>query len=103
MRPHLSLILLLLTGLSGAQVWEKLCGEVGDTEALMERGEFGPILGWLQERIYSQARRYEPKELVKRVTGDEMRPDAWIRYAKSKYRGLYGLDPFLTDTPVVVG
>lgn len=78
--------------LIGAQVWERLGEDVGDTEALIEKGEFKPILGWLQEKIYSQAQRYEPKELVRQATGDEMRPDAWLRYARSKYRTLYELD-----------
>jgi carboxypeptidase Taq len=77
--------------LIGGQVWEVLQRDIGDTDALIEKGEFGPILGWLQEEIYSQGRRYKPKELVKRVTGIEMRPDAWLRYANAKYRALYAL------------
>jgi carboxypeptidase Taq len=78
--------------LIGAQIWERMQAEVGDTEGLMARGEFAPILDWLRQRVYSLASRYEPKELVRRVTGGETRPDAWIRYARAKYRGLYGLD-----------
>ena len=78
--------------LIGAQVWETLQRDVPDTDSRMEQGDFAPILGWLQERIYSQGRRYDPKELIRRVTGHTMRPDAWLRYANSKYRALYGLE-----------
>jgi carboxypeptidase Taq len=77
--------------LIGAQVWAVLTKEIGDVEGLMARGEFGPILGWLQEKIYSQAKRFPPRELVTRVTGREMEADDWLAYAQAKYRGVYEL------------
>ena len=77
--------------LIGLQLWERLLEDVPDPDALMARGDFAPILGWLSERIYAQGRRYEPRELVTRVTGSPMRPDAWLRYARTKYGARYGL------------
>ncbi len=67
------------------QVWETLQSEIGDADALMEQGNFGPILGWLTDRIYSQGKRYLPNELVSRVTGKPMSPDAYIRGMRAKY------------------
>ena len=77
--------------LIGLQIWETLLEDVPDPDALMAKGDFAPILGWLQERIYRQGRRYEPRELVTRVTGSPMRPDAWLRYARAKYGAPDGL------------
>ncbi|MEQ1823914.1 MAG: carboxypeptidase M32 [Fimbriimonadaceae bacterium] len=67
------------------QVWESLCEDIPNTDELMENGEFQPILGWLQDRIYSQAKRYHPTELVKRVTGKPIGVDAYLRGMNAKY------------------
>ncbi len=69
------------------QVWETLRGDLGDTDALMERGDFAPILGWLQEKIYTQGKRFKPNDLVHRVTGKLMNPDAYIAGMRTKYLG----------------
>ncbi len=77
--------------LIGAQIWECLQRDLGDTEALMADGNFKPILGWLTEKVYQKAKLLEPKALVTQVTGQPMRPDAWLAYATSKYSDIYGL------------
>ncbi|MEQ1932679.1 MAG: carboxypeptidase M32 [Fimbriimonadaceae bacterium] len=67
------------------QVWEKLCSDIPNTEELMESGRFQPILGWLQEKIYTQAKRYHPAELVQKVTGQPMGVEAYLRGMNAKY------------------
>ena len=71
--------------LIGGQVWKCLQTDLGDTDALMARGEFAPILAWLTERIYSQGKRYTPRDLVRRVTGRDLAADDWLEYAREKY------------------
>jgi carboxypeptidase Taq len=73
------------------QIWRKLQSEVGDTDALIEAGEFAPILGWLQENIYQAGCKYPPKELVQRVTGKPMDPTDYIDGLNAKYSAIYGL------------
>lgn len=75
--------------LISAQVWQTLCDQVGDVDSLMARGDFQPILGWLQEKIYSKARRYKPDELVEQVTGRKMQVDDWLAYARRKFASVY--------------
>lgn len=77
--------------LIGAQVWATLKKDVPEVDDLMLRGEFGRILGWLQEKIYSQARRYRPQDLVKRVTGETMNAQHWLGYATGKFSAIYEL------------
>jgi carboxypeptidase Taq len=77
--------------LIGGQMWQRLTADVPDVEERMAAGDFGPILGWLQERVYAHGKRYQPKELVRRVTGSEMRAEPWLLYARGKYGELYGL------------
>lgn len=73
------------------QIWRKLQSEIGDTDALIEAGEFAPILGWLQENIYQAGCKYPPKELVQRVTGKPMDPTDYIDGLNAKYSDIYGL------------
>jgi carboxypeptidase Taq len=77
--------------LIGAQIWSALQREIPDTEGLMAKGEFAPILGWLQDRLYRHGRELEPKELVRRTTGSEMRADEWLGYVRDKYSKIYAL------------
>ena len=73
------------------QFWELLTRDLGDPYECIARGEFAPILGWLREKIYSQGRRFTPKELVRRVTGGGMDPRPYVAGLKRKYSEIYGL------------
>ncbi len=75
--------------LIGAQVWECLTKDIKDTEELMAKGDFEPILTWLTEKIYSKAKTLPPKELITQVTGRPMDASAWLSYVDDKYRRIY--------------
>ncbi len=77
--------------LIGVQVWDSLNRDVPNTGALIERGEFQPILSWLVQNLYGLSRSLKPKDLVRQLTGADMTPDNWMRYADRKYRALYNL------------
>jgi carboxypeptidase Taq len=62
----------------------EIAGQIGD-------GEFGTLLGWLQENIYRHGSRYDPEDLVERATGRPLDPDPYLRYLKTKFGELYGL------------
>ena len=55
------------------------------------QGEFGTLLGWLQENIYQHGRKYTANEIVERVTGGPLTIDPYIRYLRGKYGELYAL------------
>jgi carboxypeptidase Taq len=71
------------------QIWNALRADVGDTDALMERGDFKPILGWLQQNVYRMGRKYTPKDLVRRVTGKPMGVQDYVAGLDAKYRAIY--------------
>jgi carboxypeptidase Taq len=73
------------------QFWTALQKDLGDTDAMFEKGDFAPVLNWLREKIYSQGKRYTPKELVMRVTGKPMEASDYIAGLDKKYRELYSL------------
>jgi carboxypeptidase Taq len=57
----------------------------------IEQGEFGTLLGWLQDNIYQHGRKFTTSELVERVTGGPIRIEPYIRYLRNKYGELYEL------------
>jgi carboxypeptidase Taq len=73
--------------LIGAQIWQTLQRDL-DTDSSMSAGNFGPILSWLQEKIYRHGRTYLPKDLIQGVTGHQLSASPWLAYAKEKYGGI---------------
>ena len=81
-----------LGNIIGAQLMEKIRSEIPDLDDRIERGEFGPLLGWLQEHVYRHGRKFTPNELLERATGRPLTPKPWIAYVRKKFGALYGLD-----------
>jgi carboxypeptidase Taq len=80
-----------LGNIISAQLMEKIRSEITDLDAQIERGEFHPLLAWLQDRVYKHGRKFTPGELVERVTGRPLTPKPWIAYVQKKYGAMYGL------------
>ena len=57
----------------------------------IERGEFAPLHGWLQENIYRHGSTLTADELVRRATGSPMQIGPYMDYLWNKYQPLYGL------------
>jgi len=57
----------------------------------VEHGRFDVLLGWLRENIYRHGRKYTAAELVRRVTGTDIRIEPYITYLRTKYGELYAL------------
>jgi len=57
----------------------------------IERGVFGTLHGWLQDRIYQHGSKYTATELAERVTGGPLRIEPYMRYLRAKYGEIYGI------------
>jgi len=79
-----------LGNLISAQIWEKLNADIPDLPEQIRRGEFSDWLGWLRSHIHCYGSKYEPQELVQRVTGSKIDPAPYMRYLTQKYQGIYG-------------
>lgn len=79
-----------LGNIYAAQFYNRAKEDVPGLESLFARGEFGPFLGWLREKIHAQGKRYSPRRLLRRATSEDLNPDHLIRYLNEKFGSLYG-------------
>lgn len=77
--------------LYAAQFFETVRAELPGVEEGFARGEFAPLLHWLNERIHAHGRRYLPDDLCRHVTGAPLSAAPFMRHLESKLVPLYGL------------
>ena len=80
-----------LGNLVSAQLWEVILKDIPDLEDQIRAGKFEQLLGWLRSNIHTFGQKYEPQELVQKVTGSKIDPAAYMRYLKSKFGKIYNL------------
>ena len=80
-----------LGNLISAQLWEKILQDLPDLSDQIRAGKFNTLLGWLREKIHRHGRKFEPQELVQKVTGSRIDPAPYVRYLTKKYSEIYGL------------
>lgn len=80
-----------LGNLVSVQLWERINADIPDLSEQIRRGEFSALLGWLREKIHRHGAKFEPQELVERITGSKIHPAPYMRYLTTKYNQIYGL------------
>jgi carboxypeptidase Taq len=80
-----------LGNLVSAQLWERIHADIPDLAEQIRRGEFSQWLGWLVEHVHRHGAKFEPQELIQRVTGSKIDPAPYMRYLSRKYGEIYGL------------
>ena len=70
--------------LMSAQLWDRLREDVDDLAAQIERGDFGPLREWLRVHVHQHGRKLYPRELLRRVTGEELRVEPFLGYLRAK-------------------
>lgn len=73
-----------LGNLYAAQIWEALRAAEPELDAAVAGGDFAPILGFLRREIHALGRRYPPGELCRRVSGQALDPEVFLRYLRAK-------------------
>jgi carboxypeptidase Taq len=81
-----------LGNLVSAQLWETLRKDLPDLDAQIEKGKFADLLAWLRKYVHQYGAKYEPQELVQKVTGSKINPDAYIRYLQDKFGKIYNIN-----------
>ena len=80
-----------LGNLYAAQLLESMAEELGDIDALVESGDWSPLLEWLRPRIHAEGSKLSPADLIEKATGAPPSPEPFLRYVEEKYGRIYGL------------
>ncbi len=80
-----------LGNLISVQLWEKINQDIPDLTEQIRRGQFAALLAWLREKVHRHGAKFEPQELVQKVTGSKIDPAPYLRYLDRKYGEIYGL------------
>jgi carboxypeptidase Taq len=70
--------------LMSAQLWERARRELSDVDASLGTGQVGELREWLRDRVHRHGRKYSPRELLRRVTGEELRVAPLVAYLDDK-------------------
>jgi carboxypeptidase Taq len=73
-----------LGNLMAAQLWETIRAALPEIDAQLERGDFAPLRTWLREQVHVHGRKLPPPELLRRVTGQELAVEPFLRYLREK-------------------
>jgi carboxypeptidase Taq len=76
-----------LGNMYAAQFFHHAQGDLARLDDEMAAGEFSSLLGWVREKIHTQGSRYLPRDLIRRVTGEDLNPQYLIDYLETKYAG----------------
>jgi carboxypeptidase Taq len=74
-----------LGNLIAAQLWERFGQRHPERDSDISRGDFSALLSWLRRELHRHGRKFEPKELVERITGSPVSPEPYLRYLEQKY------------------
>jgi carboxypeptidase Taq len=55
----------------------------------MRRGDFSALLAWLRDHLHQHGRKFQPRELVQRITGGPIDPAPYLEYLEQKYLEVY--------------
>ena len=78
-----------LGNLVSVQLWDRMKEDHPDIEEQISKGQFKNLFDWMNEKIYQHGSKYEPKELIKRVTGQDMDGQPYIAYLEKKFGEIY--------------
>lgn len=73
-----------LGNLNAAQIFQAARKALPDLENDLAGGRYGPLLEWLREKIHRHGRRYLPKDLVARATGEALSPEPYFAHLEGK-------------------
>jgi carboxypeptidase Taq len=80
-----------LGNLVSVQLWECIGRDIPNLEEQIRQGQFEELLQWLRINLHQHGAKFEPQEMVQKITGSKIDPAPYVRYLEQKYSAIYGL------------
>ena len=80
-----------LGNLISNQLWEKIEQDIPGLSGQIKEGNFGELLAWLRENVHRHGKKFKPQYLVKKVVGETISPEPYLKYLNEKFGAIYGL------------
>ncbi len=74
------------------QLFDTATEQHPEIKSQIGNGDFDTLRHWLRENIHQHGSKYEPEDLVQRVTGNPLDAGPYLQYLRSKFGELYGLE-----------
>jgi carboxypeptidase Taq len=63
--------------------------DIPNMDERFEKGDVSSATNWLKENIHQHGSVYEPCELIKNATGEELTPEPFLNYLDEKFSDMY--------------
>jgi carboxypeptidase Taq len=80
-----------LGNLYGAQIYNDALKKHPSLPEEYKKGEFTTLLDYLSENIHQHGKIYRASDLIKKVTGEDLNPDYFLKYIENKFLPIYGI------------
>ena len=80
-----------LGNLISLQLWELILQDIPNLPEQVRKGEFNELLEWLRKKVHRHGAKYEPQDLIMRITGSKIDPEPYMRYLNTKFSQIYNL------------
>src|SRR5260221_11142627 len=74
-----------------AQLFDKAVETHPSIPQEIEQGKFGTLLSWLRTNLHQYGRKYDPKDLIQKATGEPLQARSYMKYLKAKFGAIYGI------------
>ena len=78
-----------LGNLYGAQMLNEMLKDFPNVYDEIAEGDLGAVDEWLKENVHECGNLYDPSDLIKRITGEELQAKYFIEYLDNKYKEIY--------------
>jgi carboxypeptidase Taq len=79
-----------LGNIYGGQILSRMNKDMPNWRGLLVKGNFHDVKQWLIKNVYSYGSLYDPMDLLKKITGENINVKPFIDYLEAKYSKLYG-------------
>ena len=80
-----------LGNLISVQLWDKIKEEIPALPSQIRQGNFEPLLEWLKGSLHVHGAKFDPQDMVKRITGKTITAEPYLKYLTNKYKEIYHL------------